>query len=169
MHLLPRLDDEPRQVWVFFWYGYRFNFLEPFQAVVYNFTMHWANGRLADKLGSCLLLRRSSEGQSVLLSLLSTHKILQLSASSLTEFLKHNGTSLKALSTKTAKIRALMRLPFMSERLSDHCKEALEKKLQEMDKKQKAKPATEHPASDDEDDHQARHQSESCELATTWF
>ena len=96
------------------------------------------------------MVRRGQNGQSVLLHLMSTHRILEVSATALSQFLKHNCLSLRALSTKTAKIRALLRLPFISEQLTDACKETLDKKLQDMDKKKQATSNEDIPEEDEE-------------------
>ena len=115
-------------------------------------------------MGSSLVLRRSQEGQSVLLHLLLTHKIVTVTATALTEFLKHNGVTLRALSTKTAKIRALLRIPFIAERVPDDCKEALDSKLQKLDAKRQSKPDQLNP--DDEDDDE-ENEAGICKLEIT--
>ena len=124
--------------------------------MVHKFTLHWSSGKLAEKLGlgSSLILRRSQEEQSILLHLMATHRIL---AVSLTEFLKHNGLVLRALATKSAKIRALLRIPFIADRLAAPCKEALEKKLQKMDstRQSKAEDDPQNPEEKDDDENQA--------------
>ena len=88
----------------------------------------------------------------MLLFLLTTHQILRVSAAALTEFLKHNGIELRSMSTKTAKIRALMRLPFMDQNLTEDCKSELEQKMHELDRKRQSKAATDNAGSDDEDE-----------------
>ena len=75
---------------------------------------------------SCCILRRAYEGDSLLLTLMKTSLILLASSDSLTQLLRMHGLQLRKNSTKSAKIRALMKL----ESITKHCNEQILAKIE---------------------------------------
>jgi len=134
------------------------------QAEVFEYTLHWATGPLAMKLGFACFLRRSMIGVSVVVFLVKTFAILQLTSDNLSCLLQRHGVPTRKNSTKSFKIRQLMKLEQVAAACTAEQLEALDKKLTELDaKRKKDKAAAE---KDDGSDQEAGLISGVCRFAT---
>ena len=109
------------------------------EVCVYDYTCHLTTGNLADKMGSCLFIRRSLKGHSCLISLLRTMNVFKVSSDSLSHLLKAHHVSMRKTATKICKIRELAKLDTVMKDLTPEEATALENKLQEMESKKKKK------------------------------
>ncbi|CAE7852610.1 ASAH1, partial [Symbiodinium microadriaticum] len=116
-----------------------------FQKVqVFPYTMHWVEGSLATKLGSCCLLRRSVAGRSLLLDLILTGEIVKVTSESLSKMLKIQDVSCRKNATKSAKIKALLEQPSIKEAVAQERIVELLAILKDLDdKRRKKKPEDE--------------------------
>ena len=106
---------------------------------IFSYTEHIINGKMADKIGSCCLLRRSATGQDILLFLLRTGKIIQVTSDILTKLLEAEGTTVRKTLSKAGKIRQMMTLPRVQHAVPRDRLEWLESQLVQLEKRRKKK------------------------------
>ena len=100
------------------------------------------DGTLAEKLGFSWTLRRSKNGYSLLVSLMMTHEIIKLTIENLQHLLDAYGVSVRKTSTKSFRIRQLMKLDLVQEACGDILLQELEEKLTKLDKRRNNKNET---------------------------
>ena len=119
---------------------------------VHDFTIHWTKGAITRKMGTCCILRRSFEGCSILVWLVKSTKILNVSGEALEKFLKYNNLNVRKNSTKSAKIRALMKLPQIVQECQQSTLDRLEALLVAAEERRSKKNTTSQKDEDQEDE-----------------
>ena len=104
---------------------------------MFQYTVHFVQGPLAEKNGGCILIRRSLAGEDVVLYMIRTGEITSVTSENLSKLLQLEGAAARKTISKAAKIRHLMKLTRVKDNLSSDILAGLETKLQEMEKKGK--------------------------------
>ena len=118
---------------------------------MFQYTLHFVQGQMAEKNGGCMLIRRSCAGQDVVLFMIRSGDITTLTSDTLSKLLHLEGAGARKTISKAAKIRHLMKLNRVTENVPSEFLVGLETKLQEMEKKRKNKNETEKSAREDEE------------------
>ncbi|CAE7513660.1 unnamed protein product, partial [Symbiodinium natans] len=122
---------------------------------VFDYTLHSACSRLTAKLDNTLLFRRSMSGHTLLTSLMRDKTILKVNSDVLTKLLDNCGVRIRRNSTKSAKIRGLMRLPEVTAFCRPEELEDLEKALEEHDKRRRKKRGGDNDDGDEDEEGEA--------------
>ena len=85
------------------------------------------------------MLRRSFGGQTLLLSLMQSLRILSITSDALSKLLHMHGMAMRKNATKTCKIKALLKLEQVQQQLPSEIRERIEKLLAEADEKRQQK------------------------------
>ena len=105
--------------------------------MVYDYTIHFTNGSLADKMGCCMFFRRSFKGFSLLTALLRNLDIARVPSDCLTQLLKVHSINMRKTATKVCKIRSLCQVETVLKDLSAEEVKGLEELLKNMESKKK--------------------------------
>ena len=125
---------------------------------VFDYTLHVCDGKTAELMSTRLLLRRSPTSCSILAALIKNHGILKISVEGLQKMLDFYKCHLRKNTTKSTKIRELMRLPEVQNCTTEQHRNKIEKLLTEMDaKRNKKHNAGCAEAANEEDADEARH------------
>ena len=119
---------------------------------VHDYTLHWVDEGLSQKLCGHLLLRRAPKGWSLLVKLVKTTQIVKATSEALSQFLKHYKMSTRKNASKTCKIRNLMQLEEVTELCSEEELSRLNQVLDAMDEKQKKKSKNNDDSDEGEDE-----------------
>ena len=132
------------------------------QVQIFDFTMHWVQGRLTSKLAASLLFRRGLHGHTLLAALIRDHRILKVTADGLSKLLDAYAVRMRRNSSKSAKIRGLMATDEIREFCTDEELAALDKALDEHDKKRRKMKVPDNVDGEEED------AQEATRLQTVW-
>ena len=88
-------------------------------------------------MGSCLFLRRSKNGHSLLVALLRSLQISKISSDCLSQLLRVHNVNMRKTATKLCKIRALCNIETVMKDLTTEEVTAVEAMLKEMESKKK--------------------------------
>ena len=119
---------------------------------IFDYTVHWARGSMTRKLGSCCLLRRSCSGMDLLLALMRSHRIMNVSSHALSMFLSAYGLNVCKNATKATKIRSLLTLESVKQFCKQEELDCLEAKLLASEERRNKKSSSNHADDDDEDE-----------------
>ena len=100
---------------------------------VYEYTLHFCDSSTAEKVGTRLLLRRSFRSWPLLPALIKSAGIVKVSVDSLQKMLEIYRCQLRKSTSKSAKIRALLKLPDVVSCTTDQEREKVDKLLTDMD------------------------------------
>ena len=130
----------------------------PFQVHIFDYTLHVADAQTADRAGMHLLVRRAVCGVPLLAALVKSGGIVNATLDGLQNMLDAYQVRIKKATSKSVKIRELMRLMVVQENTTPQQREKVEEILRDMEKKRNKKKA---PAADgdngEEDAEEARH------------
>ena len=115
----------------------RMMFVACAEVLVYDYTIHFTAGSLADKMGCCMFFRRSFKGFSLLAALLRNLDIARIPSDSLTQLLKVHNINMRKTATKVCKIRSLCQVETVLKDLSAEEVKALEELMKNMESKKK--------------------------------
>ena len=118
---------------------------------MYGYSIHWVQGKIIEKLGTSLLLRRAVSGEPMIVAMMRSHEILKINTDTLSKCCSCYGINCRKLMSKNNKIRALMKLPMVSNAINEDALAALEARLKEIEEKRKKK-STEEPKNNEEDE-----------------
>ena len=105
------------------------------KVAVYNYTIHVTKSKLADKMNTCVFFRHAKRGNSLLVALLQSLTIADVSSECLTQLLKHHNVNMRKNATKLCKIRALSKIESVLKDLTAEEATAVETMLQDMESK----------------------------------
>ena len=111
------------------------------QVTLFEYSIHWAQGDLTEKIGSCIFFRRSKEGSSILVHMVKTGSIMMAQSDVLSVLLKMNNVAMRKNATRAAKIRQLLKVPSIQNSFGKSDLEALETKIKEMETRRNNKNA----------------------------
>ena len=118
--------------------------------MLFTYSIHWAEGTLTEKIGSCLWIRRSVQGCTILVQLVNTGAIVNSSSEVLSILLKQQNMAMRKNATKTAKIRQLLKASSVVEQCSKDQISKLEGLLSELEAKRNKKNGAEHEDMDED-------------------
>ena len=113
------------------------------QVVLYDYSVHWADGPLTEKIGSSLFLRRSARGCKILVHLVKSGGILSITSECLSVLLKLENMPLKKNATKTSKVRCLLKANSVVQECSKDELSKVELAVSQLEAKRNKKNATE--------------------------
>ena len=107
------------------------------QVEVFGFSIHWLSGKMADKIGFSCLLRRSFAGEPLIVALVRSHDILKVNTENLSKCLATYGASCRKVATKCNKIRHILKLGVLKDRLSQQEVSELEAKMLQIEQRRR--------------------------------
>ena len=120
---------------------------------VFDYTLHVCDGRTAELVGTRLLFRRSFTSCPILAALIKNKGIVKISVEGLQKMLDFYKCHLRKNTTKSTKIRELMRLGQVQSFTTAEQREKIEKMLAEMDaRRNKRQNASSDPANEEDPD-----------------
>ncbi|CAE7572183.1 unnamed protein product [Symbiodinium sp. CCMP2456] len=119
---------------------------------LFDYTLHVCEGSLADKCGSAVVLRRSSQEFCLLCFLVHSELILTSSSASLTELLHKHDIQMPKNSTKAHKVRRILAMDKVKEACASSTIAKLLARLDEADAKKRNKEKEKEKNDDDVDE-----------------
>ena len=118
---------------------------------MFTYTEHFLEGKLTAKIGTHCIIRRSQDGEDIMLFLIKHGDVLKLTSDTLTKLLHAHGESVRKNMSKTNKIRLMLKMDHVKNNVSSERIQAIEQHLDETEKRNKKRKSTEEvPARDDE-------------------
>ena len=115
----------------------------------YSYTVHCCSNALASKFGSSIIFRRAAQPKPLVVQLILSRDICSATSENLSKILNIYGSRLRKNASKTAKIKAILKLDAVKNYISEQDAKDIEKKCDEMDVKRRARSAN---AEQDEDE-----------------
>ena len=103
----------------------------------FQYSLHLCDGTLAEKIGSNFVVRRSAKSQPLIVGLMMNMQILKASADALHRMLASYNKAGRKNTTKTNKIRTLMKLNIVEDNVPAAILEKIEAACVSMDEKRK--------------------------------
>ncbi|CAE7876260.1 unnamed protein product, partial [Symbiodinium sp. KB8] len=119
------------------------------QVACYSYTVHCCSNALASKFGSSIIFRRAAQPKPLVVQLILSRDICSATSENLSKILNIYGSRLRKNASKTAKIKAILKLDAVKNYISEQDAKDIEKKCDEMDVKRRARSAN---AEQDEDE-----------------
>ena len=106
---------------------------------MYKYTLHVCDGRVAESAGTRLLIRLGNNALSILAALINSTELVRMTADSLQRMNEEYNCNIRKNSTKSAKIRELLKVKEVLEQTTAEERDRVERILQEMDEKRTKK------------------------------
>ena len=119
---------------------------------IYDYSIHVCDSSSAEMADSRVLLRRSCQPLDVLPALVKNRSILKVTVESLQKMLDCYKCPLRKTSSKSAKIRELLKLPCVQNNTSLEERNVIDRLLTEMDAKRNSKKSKNNAAEGDADE-----------------
>ena len=107
------------------------------QVTVFTYTEHFMEGKITEKIGTNCLLRRSLQGDEIMLFLIKHGDITKLTADTLSKLLQARGLSVRKNLSKPNKVRQILKLDEIKSNVSQARIDKVLQELEELEKRQK--------------------------------